>query len=144
MGAENNPVRYEGNQAYFNFYDSIQGNHGLLKTPEAVVCADVIRKVVASHYFINVKDLNKSSRKGRYIVPRQLAMYLCRELMPTWSLPDIGEVFDRTHTDVLHGIRATKNRLEIGELSEGLVNILTRQIGEDMGTVKRRKRKSLF
>ncbi|MDD3114882.1 MAG: helix-turn-helix domain-containing protein, partial [Anaerovibrio sp.] len=59
-------------------------------------------EVVATHFKLNIEDLNSSKRTKNLAVPRQIAMYLCRELTDT-SLPQIGEFFGgRDHTTVLH------------------------------------------
>ena len=66
------------------------------------ITMDVIQEVVASYYNLKVDDLNSSKRTKALAFPRQIAMYLCRELTDT-SLPQIGEFFGgRDHTTVLH------------------------------------------
>ncbi|WP_027405826.1 chromosomal replication initiator protein DnaA [Anaerovibrio sp. RM50] len=66
------------------------------------ITMDVIQEVVANHFNLKVEDLNSSKRTKALAYPRQIAMYLCRELTNT-SLPQIGEFFGgRDHTTVLH------------------------------------------
>lgn len=66
------------------------------------ITLEIIREVVASHFKLNIDDLNSSKRTKNLAIPRQIAMYLCRELTDT-SLPQIGEFFGgRDHTTVLH------------------------------------------
>ncbi|MBE5984938.1 MAG: chromosomal replication initiator protein DnaA, partial [Paenibacillaceae bacterium] len=66
------------------------------------ITMDVIQEVVASYYNLKVDDLNSSKRTKALAFPRQIAMYLCRELTDT-SLPQIGEFFGgRDHTTVIH------------------------------------------
>lgn len=66
------------------------------------ITLEIIREVVATHFKLNIEDLNSSKRTKNLAVPRQIAMYLCRELTDT-SLPQIGEFFGgRDHTTVLH------------------------------------------
>lgn len=66
------------------------------------ITLEIIREVVANHFKLNIEDLNSSKRTKNLAVPRQIAMYLCRELTDT-SLPQIGEFFGgRDHTTVLH------------------------------------------
>jgi chromosomal replication initiator protein len=66
-------------------------------TPQAIM------QTVADYYSITMDDLISHSRRREITVPRQIAMYLTRE-MTNLSLPQIGQVFgNRDHTTVLHG-----------------------------------------
>jgi chromosomal replication initiator protein len=71
-----------------------------------------IQEAVAEHYGISRLDLI-SNRRSRHIAqPRQLAMYLCRELTPH-SYPSIGKHFGkRDHTTIMHGVKVVEERLE--------------------------------
>lgn len=60
-----------------------------------------IRKVVSEFYNVAIDDLNKESRLATIVVPRQIAMYLCRVLTES-SLPTIAKVFERTHANIYH------------------------------------------
>ena len=62
----------------------------------------LIKNTVCSYFGINVSDMDSSKRTKNLAHPRQVAMYLCRELTEL-SLPKIGENFgNRDHTTVLH------------------------------------------
>jgi chromosomal replication initiator protein len=62
-----------------------------------------IQAAVCQHYHIAPIEM-VSQRKGRAVArPRQVAMYLSRELTPL-SLPAIGRMFARDHTTVIHAI----------------------------------------
>ncbi len=68
-----------------------------------VISSDYIQEVVAKYFNINKKDLISSKRSNSIAYPRQIAMYLCRELA-NMSFPKIGEDFgNRDHTTVMHG-----------------------------------------
>ena len=72
-------------------------------TARKEVTAQLIMQTVADYYTITVDDLTCHSRRREITVPRQIAMYLTRE-MTNLSLPQIGTVFgNRDHTTVLHG-----------------------------------------
>lgn len=63
---------------------------------------ELIQEVVASYFKLKVDDLHAKKRTRSIAYPRQIAMYLCRELTET-SLPQIGNYFGgRDHTTVLH------------------------------------------
>ena len=70
---------------------------------EKVISADYIQDVVAKYFNINKKDLKSSKRSNDIAYPRQIAMYLCREVAGM-SFPKIGDEFGkRDHTTVMHG-----------------------------------------
>ncbi|HHV64005.1 MAG TPA: chromosomal replication initiator protein DnaA [Peptococcaceae bacterium] len=67
-----------------------------------VITIEMIQKAVAEHYKMPVQDLKQKKRTRVIAFPRQVAMYLCRELTEL-SLPQIGEKFGgRDHTTVIH------------------------------------------
>jgi len=67
------------------------------------VTPQLIMQTVADYYSITVNDLIRQTRRREITVPRQIAMYLTRD-MTNLSLPQIGQVFgNRDHTTVLHG-----------------------------------------
>ncbi|MDF2572088.1 MAG: Chromosomal replication initiator protein dnaA [Sporomusa sp.] len=66
------------------------------------VTTDLIQDIVASHFKLKLEDMSAKKRTRNVAYPRQIAMYLCRELTET-SLPKIGEIFGgRDHTTVIH------------------------------------------
>jgi chromosomal replication initiator protein len=70
-----------------------------------------IQHVVADYYNIPRDDM-RSARRGRQVSwPRQAAMSLARDLTLK-SLPDIGNLFNRDHTTVMHALKAVRQRVE--------------------------------
>lgn len=66
------------------------------------ITTDLIQDIVAGHFKLKLEDLSAKKRTRNVAFPRQIAMYLCRELTET-SLPKIGELFGgRDHTTVIH------------------------------------------
>lgn len=88
------------------------------------VTADLVQRVVANHYQVNQSDLKSSTRSRKITLPRQVAMYLVRE-MTNLSLPDIGRKFGgRDHTTVMHACkRVEQNQGNDLELKENLLKI---------------------
>lgn len=84
----------------------------VLRSTQRRITIDEIQKKVAEHFNIRVSDMH-SARRARVVArPRQVAMYLCKQLTPR-SLPEIGRKFGgRDHTTVIHAVR------KIEELSE--------------------------
>ena len=74
-----------------------------------------IQKVVADHFDVRISDLRGRSRQRQVVYPRQTAMYLCKQLVPTLSLGEIGEAFGgKDHTTVIHACKkiAAESRAE--------------------------------
>lgn len=70
------------------------------KTKE--ITMEVIQEIVASYFKMKIEDMHAKKRTRSIAFPRQIAMYLCRELTDT-SLPQIGNFFGgRDHTTVIH------------------------------------------
>lgn len=75
----------------------------IISEKEKVISAEYIQETVCKYFNINIKDLKGSRRSNDIAYPRQIAMYLCREVAQM-SLPKIGDAFGkRDHTTVLHG-----------------------------------------
>jgi len=75
------------------------------------VSVQTIIDVVADHLRIPVADLLGKKRNKEIVVPRQIAMYLARE-MAGMSYPDIGRAFDRDYTTVIHSYEKIKAELK--------------------------------
>ena len=77
----------------------------LLSVSNGQITVENIQKTVADYYKIKVADMYSKRRPANIAVPRQVAMYLAKELTHK-SLPDIGDLFGgRDHTTVLHAVR---------------------------------------
>lgn len=87
---------------------------------------DNIKSTVAQYFSLSVKDLEGERRSQDYVVPRQIAMYLIRELT-NYSLPQIGEIFGgRDHSTVLHSIEKIKKELKKDENLRACIEDLKR------------------
>ncbi len=79
--------------------------HDLLRANDRRVTIDEIQKRVAEHFNIRLADMHSARRARAVARPRQVAMYLCKQLTPR-SLPEIGRKFGgRDHTTVMHAVR---------------------------------------
>ncbi|WP_423597030.1 chromosomal replication initiator protein DnaA [Roseateles sp. MS654] len=77
----------------------------LLSIQNRQISVENIQKTVADFYKIKVADMYSKKRPASIARPRQIAMYLAKELTQK-SLPEIGELFGgRDHTTVLHAVR---------------------------------------
>lgn len=87
----------------------------LLKEPKKLITVDFIQRCVAEEFGMALGDLKTRRRNKTIVFPRQIAMYLSRELTDL-SLPEIGQFFGgKDHTTVLHSYNKIKN--EIGDNS---------------------------
>jgi len=77
----------------------------VLSASTAQVTVELIQKTVADYYKMKVADMFSKRRPSNIAMPRQVAMYMAKE-MTQKSLPEIGELFGgRDHTTVLHAVR---------------------------------------
>ncbi len=93
----------------------------LLSIQNRQISVENIQKTVADYYKIKVADMYSKKRPASIARPRQIAMYLAKELTQK-SLPEIGELFGgRDHTTVLHAVRKISGeRLTLSELNQQL------------------------
>ena len=93
----------------------------LLSLQNRQVSVENIQKTVADFYKIKVADMYSKRRPASIARPRQIAMYLAKELTQK-SLPEIGELFGgRDHTTVLHAVRkVAQERTRLQELNQQL------------------------
>lgn len=89
---------------------------------------EVIQKKVAEHFDIRLADMTSKRRPENIAFPRQIAMYLSRQLTEN-SLSAIGEAFGgRDHGTVLHACRLVKDRMEVDSNVRQVVSYLEKQL----------------
>ncbi len=94
---------------------SIEGAHqqlaDMFRASWKVIQIEDIQKAVTEHYRLRMTDL-LAARRSRHIArPRQVAMYLCKQLTSK-SFPDIGKAFGgRDHTTVIHAVRTIEKMM---------------------------------
>jgi chromosomal replication initiator protein len=93
----------------------------LLSIQNRQISVENIQKTVADYYKIKIADMYSKKRPASIARPRQIAMYLAKELTQK-SLPEIGELFGgRDHTTVLHAVRKIgAERQQVTELNQQL------------------------
>lgn len=93
-----------------------------------VITIEYIAEVVAEHFSISVDDLRGNRRSAKYVVPRQICMYLCREITGQ-GLKNIGDYLGgRDHTTIMYGIGKIEKELEKDENLKGTVHIIKMKI----------------
>lgn len=96
---------------------------------EKVISCDFIKETVSKYFSIDKDDLSGSKRSNDIAFPRQIAMYLCREVAGM-SFPQIGADFgNRDHSTVMHGYnkisREIKEKNSTKLIVESVKNIIT-------------------
>ena len=100
--------------------------HDVLRLSDRRVTIDEIQRKVAEHFNVRIADMHSARRARSVARPRQVAMYLSKQLTPR-SLPEIGRKFGgRDHTTVIHAVR------KIEELCAA-----DRSFGEEVDLLKR-------
>ena len=92
------------------------------------VSIELIQKKVAEHYDIRLADMTSKRRPENIAFPRQVAMFLSRQMTES-SLNTIGEAFGgRDHGTVLHACRLVKDRMEVDAHVRQVVHYLEKQL----------------
>ncbi len=92
------------------------------------VTIDQIQKRVAEHFDIRLADMTSKRRTASIAYPRQVAMYLSRELTPS-TLVEIGDAFGgKDHGTVIHACKTVKQRIETDPKARHLVRLLDQQL----------------
>ena len=87
----------------------------IIKDNEQAVAPERIRSIVAGQYKIKIADMDSPKRNAEITLPRQVAMYLCRE-ETNLSLPKIGKLFGNRHySTVIHAIDKIEEQLKYDE-----------------------------
>lgn len=92
------------------------------------VTVDLIVEIVADHFNISKEDIISQKRSQEIVFPRQIAMYLCRQ-MTTTPLQAIGKYLgNRDHTTVIHGADKISKEVLTNESTKNTIDILIKKI----------------
>ena len=94
---------------------------GLNPTPQ------MIMQAVANYYCIPVEQITSNKRSKDTVQPRQVSMYLVRDMLG-YSLPEIGKIFSRDHTTVLHAVDKVKAQMKTSSEMNDILKTLTDNI----------------
>ena len=131
-----NVRRLEGALIRVSSYAALTGNKLSIESVEGLlrevlheegrltISIDVIQKKVAEHFDIRLADMTSKRRPENIAFPRQVAMFLTRQMTES-SLNTIGEAFGgRDHGTVLHACRQVKDRMEVDPNVRQMVHYL--------------------
>ena len=97
---------------------------------EKHISIDLIQRRVSEYFDLSVGDMKIKKRTKTVVFPRQIAMFLARDLTEC-SLPEIGEYFGgRDHTTVLHAINVIENQVRVDSNLKNLIEQLKKKIRE--------------
>ena len=100
----------------------------LLSLQRTALTIDVIQKTVAEFFKLKIADMYSKRRPASIAVPRQIAMYLSKELTQK-SLPEIGYAFvGIDHTTVLHAVRKIQSIRQSNSDLNHNIHILEQQL----------------
>ncbi|HEY6872099.1 MAG TPA: chromosomal replication initiator protein DnaA [Geobacteraceae bacterium] len=127
----------EGMLIRLGAFSSLTGNEITLKMAREVLkdiivdktrelTIEIIQKQVADHFKIKISELKSEKRLKALVVPRQIAIYLCRELTKA-SYPEIGEKFGgKDHSTIIHSVKKIEGQLNQDLEIKGTIENLKR------------------
>jgi chromosomal replication initiator protein len=102
----------------------------LMEQAQNQLTLETIQKRVADHYQIRHSDMTSKRRPANIAMPRQIAMYLARQLTKH-SLQEIGDAFGgRDHGTVIHACKTVENMMEQDDSVRGSVEFLKAQLAK--------------
>jgi len=102
------------------------------ETFQANISVDLIQKIVSNYFNVSTADLKSKKRTKAVTLPRQIAMYILRELTE-YSTTEIGYEFGgRDHTTVMHSYQRIESRMKIDATLEPTINNLIRTVKDDI------------
>ncbi len=102
--------------------DIISPNQQKVLTPEYII------STVAEHFDITVDDLKGNKRNSKIVIPRQIAMYLCREMIDI-PLKSVGKCLgNRDHTTIMHGCEKIEHELQTSDTMKNTIEVLMKKI----------------
>jgi chromosomal replication initiator protein len=100
----------------------------LINTEDRVITPDFIMETVAQYYQLKADDLKSKDNSRKIVMPRQVSMYLCKQ-MTELSLPEIGRVFGgKHHSTVIHSVNKIQESLKRDPILQNEINTLIETI----------------
>lgn len=92
------------------------------------ITPSLIINVVAEHFGVKPEDITSKRRNSEFVQPRQVVMYLCRELTDT-SFTNIGKLLGKKdHTTIIHGYNKITAEIKTNEELKNKIDIITKKI----------------
>lgn len=92
------------------------------------ITPQLIINVVSEHFGVSADDITSKKRNSEFVLPRQVVMYLCRELTET-SLINIGKILGKKdHTTIMHGANKIADEMRTNEELKNKIDIIKKKI----------------
>lgn len=92
------------------------------------ITIETIQKVVAEHYNISLADIKSKKRDKKFVIPRQIAIYISRTITE-YSFPELGNEFGgRDHTTAMHSFEKVEEQLKTDSSLNSTIQLLIREI----------------
>jgi len=88
------------------------------------ITTDLIINIVAEHFEVSPEDIKSQRRNAEYVIPRQVYMYLCRDLIDTPLINIAKTLGKKDHTTILHGIKKIEEEMKYNEELKNKINII--------------------
>lgn len=99
----------------------------LRHAPSKKISIDAIFKSVSQVFTVKISDLKTSTRTKEIVIPRQIAMYLAKELVGD-SLTTIGSAFGKTHSTILHAVKNIETKIRKDPLLARQIDLVRKGI----------------
>jgi len=94
------------------------------------ISLDIIQKVIAENYQISISDIKSKKRDKKYVIPRQIAIYIARELTEM-SYTELGEEFGgKDHSTIMTAYKKISDNIKTDSTLQSKIQILIREIKE--------------
>jgi chromosomal replication initiator protein len=100
---------------------------GIVEKQEKVITMETIFEAVKDQFKVSIEDIKSKSRKKELILPRQVSMYLAKEILNI-PLSNIGYHFDRDHSTVIYSINAVNEAINNDKLVQDAVSKLRKKL----------------
>jgi chromosomal replication initiator protein len=105
-----------------------RGLQDLIVEKKKMITPEDIQKIVSEKLHVKISELKSKKRTKNLVFPRQIAMYLCRE-MTDLSFPEIGKHFGgKDHSTVIHACRQMEKIAQTASEDKVLIDRIRRQI----------------
>ena len=100
----------------------------LLKAPSSSRILDLILEVVAEHFGVKKEDITSSRRNSEFVLPRQVFMYLCREMTDV-SYANVAKMLGKKdHTTIIHGVNKIVEELEMNDELRTKIEVIKKKV----------------
>ena len=94
-----------------------------------IISLDVIQKVISNDYNISVSELKGKQKDKKFAVPRQIAIYIAREVTEL-SYTELGNEFGKDHSTIMHAYKNISEKIKVDQNLDSRIKLLIKEIKE--------------